>query len=185
MNLLKLSTICYPTCPGPAAVRKPILLLTVGLPRSGKSTWARKQDAPIVCRDSIRESLTGDRRNFGEEKEVSRIEEIMVKALLLSGHEKVIVDATHLRIKYRHRWEKFAKDNDYKVVYKTFDTSMKECQKRARKSYPKEIRFPYVIKSMWENRQLWFPIPEGKKDIWEKFNKYRKWFDKGNRKQCL
>src|SRR5690554_6874569 len=33
---------------------KHILICTVGLPRSGKTTWARKQSYPIVNPDSIR-----------------------------------------------------------------------------------------------------------------------------------
>ncbi|KKK82651.1 hypothetical protein LCGC14_2801230, partial [marine sediment metagenome] len=36
------------------------LILTVGLPRSGKSTWARKQGHPIVNPDSIRLALYGE-----------------------------------------------------------------------------------------------------------------------------
>lgn len=180
MNLLKLATVCYPNFPFIDNEPKGILVLTVGLPRSGKSTWAMKQGCPIVNRDAIREAYLGDRRNFGDEKECSRLEMLMVHSLLLAGHDKVIVDATHLRTKYRNRWEKFAKENDYKVIYKTFDTSMKECQRRARKTYPKEARFPYVIYSMWEGAELWFEIPEGKSTLLETLKE----ITKSGKKDC-
>lgn len=34
-----------------------ILVITVGLPRSGKSTWAKTLGAPIVSCDAIRQAL--------------------------------------------------------------------------------------------------------------------------------
>ena len=37
------------------------IIVTVGLPRSGKTTWAREQGYPIVNPDSIRLSLHGKR----------------------------------------------------------------------------------------------------------------------------
>ena len=36
------------------------LILTVGLPRSGKSTWALQQGHPVVNRDGIRKALHGE-----------------------------------------------------------------------------------------------------------------------------
>jgi predicted kinase len=33
------------------------LILTVGLPRSGKTTWAKQQGVPMVNRDAIRLAL--------------------------------------------------------------------------------------------------------------------------------
>jgi predicted kinase len=36
-----------------------ILILTVGLPRSGKSSWSRQQTFPVVNPDSIRLALHG------------------------------------------------------------------------------------------------------------------------------
>jgi len=39
-----------------------ILILTVGLPRSGKSTWAAKKGFPIVSPDAIRLAMHGMRK---------------------------------------------------------------------------------------------------------------------------
>ena len=81
-----------------------ILILLVGLPQSGKSTWARKQGLPIVNPDSIRMALHG--RPFIREAEpmVWAIAKFMVRALFLAGHPTVIVDATNTTKKRRDEW---------------------------------------------------------------------------------
>ena len=53
------------------------LILTIGLPGSGKSTWAQEQAATglvdlVTERDIIREQLTGDRRNHTQALRVTR-----------------------------------------------------------------------------------------------------------------
>ncbi len=46
------------------------LICTVGLPRSGKSTWCKTQSYPIVNKDSIRLALHGQRYLQDAEKEI-------------------------------------------------------------------------------------------------------------------
>ncbi len=113
------------------------LILTVGLPRSGKSTWAKKQGIPIVNPDSIRLALHG--KPFIPEAEafVWAIAYLMVKALFIAGHEKVIVDATNNTQKRRDEWEK--RFNDIKIEYKVFNTSKDECIKRAKETGREDI----------------------------------------------
>lgn len=103
------------------------LILTVGLPRSGKSTWAIRQGLPIVNRDAIRLALHGQEFISDSEDMVTAIETYMVKSLFLAGHDKVIVDATHISDKRRQRW----RNEEWDIFYKTFDTSKAECIKRA------------------------------------------------------
>lgn len=83
----------------------PTLILNVGLPRSGKSTWAAKQGHPVVCGDSIRLALHGQRHCPSAEMMVWAIAKTMVKALFLSGHETVILDATNIRKGWRDQWK--------------------------------------------------------------------------------
>jgi|SRR5882672_1452350 len=80
------------------------LILTVGLPRSGKTTWARKQGYPIVCPDSIRLALHGERYIQLAEPFVWAIARTMVRALFLAGHDTVILDATNTTVKSRTSW---------------------------------------------------------------------------------
>lgn len=104
-----------------------LLILTVGIPRSGKSTWARQQNMPIVNPDSIRLALHGQRFQALAEPLVWSIATIMVRALFLSGHTKVIVDATHTTKNRREFW----KDKQWRSVFKVFDTQKEECLRRA------------------------------------------------------
>lgn len=103
------------------------LILTVGLPRSGKSSWAMKQGFPIVNPDSIRLALHG--KAFIEETEpiVWTIAKYMVKALFIAGHDKVILDATNLTKKRRDFW----KNDKWKRKYVYFDMHHTECINRA------------------------------------------------------
>lgn len=105
------------------------LILTVGLPRSGKSTWSRQQGCPIVNPDSIRLALHGQRFQILAEPFVWAIAKVMVRSLFLAGHDKVIVDATHVKREYREQWRKEIRD--WNVVCKLIPTSKEECLARA------------------------------------------------------
>jgi len=123
-----------------------ILILTVGLPRSGKSTWARKQGIPIVNPDSIRLALYGER--FIEEAEpmVWCIAKYMVKALFLAGHDKVILDATNVSLKRRAFWE----NEFWECEHFLFRASKEVCIERAIKDKRGDL-IP-IIKKMAEER---------------------------------
>jgi len=105
------------------------LILTVGLPRSGKSTWAKKQGHPIVNRDAIRLALHGQAFIGHAEDMVTAIEAYMVKSLFLAGHDTVIVDATNLKEKYRKRWENLG---SWTVTTHILTTSKEVCIQRAK-----------------------------------------------------
>jgi predicted kinase len=106
------------------------LILTVGLPRSGKSTWARQQNLPMVNPDSIRLALYGQAFIIDAEDMVWTIAKYMVKSLFLAGHETVILDATNTTEKRRDFWV----SEKWLCKYKLFDTNEEECIKRARES---------------------------------------------------
>lgn len=109
------------------------LTLTVGLPRSGKSTWARQQGVPIVNPDSIRWALHGERFIKAAEPMVWTIAEYMVKALFEAGHDRVIVDATHVTSKRREFWmERFDSKQSVSVKLQIFRTPPEVCMERAR-----------------------------------------------------
>lgn len=67
------------------------LLVTVGLPRSGKSTWAKQQGAPVVNPDAIRLALHGQAFLQEAEPLVWVMAKYMVEALFLAGHSTVIL----------------------------------------------------------------------------------------------
>lgn len=81
------------------------LIMTVGLPRSGKSTWAMQQGHPVVCPDAIRMALYGQPFIKEAESIVWATAKLMVAALFEAGHDTVILDGTNLTSKYRDEWK--------------------------------------------------------------------------------
>ena len=137
-------------------MNKKFVVLLVGLPRSGKSTWAKKQGLPIINPDSIRLALHGQRFIGLAEPFVWAICYLMIRALLLAGHEGVIVDATNVTEKRRKPYyEMFS--NDYDVFEHHCSTSKEECIRRAKEWNDEEI-IPIIEKmaneaDFWNNEQ--------------------------------
>jgi predicted kinase len=106
---------------------RPTLIATVGLPRSGKSTWARRQGVPVVNPDSIRLALHG--QPFIEEAEpwVWLFARTMVRSLFLAGHPTVILDATNVTRRRRREWV----DGDWELRFEVFRTPAEVCIERA------------------------------------------------------
>lgn len=104
------------------------VILTVGLPRSGKSTWAKKQGLPIVNRDSIRLAFHGQAYIQECEDMITIIEDCMVRALFLAGHDKVIIDACHTTQKRRDRW----RSEEWEIKRVLFNSNKEECIRRAK-----------------------------------------------------
>lgn len=104
-----------------------ILIATVGLPRSGKSSWARSLPHPIVNPDAIRLALHGKRFDPAMEKEVWGMAQMMVRALFQAGHDTVVLDATNITRSRRDEWA----SQDWDVRFKEVDTPVEECIRRA------------------------------------------------------
>lgn len=115
------------------------LVMMVGLPRSGKTTLARKLGFPIVNPDSIRLALHGQPFIAPAEPLVWVLAKYMVKALFLAGHEKVILDATNTTRKRREEW----KSKSWIREYAVFQTDKETCIERA-KSGGNETLIPII-----------------------------------------
>ena len=112
------------------------LICMVGLPRSGKTTEAKKMGFPIVCPDAVRLAMHGEAFIPSAERMVWTMAEYMVKALFLAGHSTVILDATNTTIKRRNEW----KSKEWNTEFVAINTSVEECLKRA-----KEVDFPEAV----------------------------------------
>lgn len=113
------------------------LIVTVGLPRSGKTTWARKQGFPIVNPDSIRLALHGERFIALAEPFVWAIAKVMVRALFMAGHDTVILDATNTTKKRRDEW---VTTGEWWTRFQEIRTSKEECLARAEAEHDEEIK---------------------------------------------
>jgi predicted kinase len=112
-----------------------VLILTVGLPRSGKSTWAQKQGLPIVSADAIRLALYGRAFEGLAEDFVWAQAAVMVRALFLAGNATIILDATSITKSRRDKWKWNplweGKVPQWVRKYQVFDTPMDVCKERA------------------------------------------------------
>ena len=99
----------------PRAPRSPLLVATVGLPRSGKTTWAQMQGR----------ELHGQRFSSEAEPFVWLIAKVMVRSLFRAGNPIVILDACNNTRKRRDEWKEF------RVVFKVIDTPAEACLERA------------------------------------------------------
>lgn len=117
---------------------KPIFIMTVGLPGSGKSTWASKvKDVVVISSDAIRVELFGtdDRKTNGEENaKVFAIAHRRIKQNL-KKKKNVIFDATNLN---KNRRKVFLRDIresgiDCYTQCRLFMTSYEICEEQNQK----------------------------------------------------
>ena len=115
-------------------MEKQKLILTVGIPASGKSTWAKQfvSESPLtrvrVNRDDIRNML-GKYWVPQREDLVSTIEEKSVRGALMADYT-VILDATNLNPNYLEEWVEISKAYQVEIEYKPFYISLEEAIKR-------------------------------------------------------
>lgn len=130
---------------GSVMMSKSSVILTVGLPYSGKSTWARKQGGvSIVSPDAIRLAMHGQRYVESAEPLVWATAMIMAKALVFAGNYIIIVDATNTTKKRRDFW----RSDDWDLSYHTMEVSREECIRRAKVA--KDVAILPVIARMSE-----------------------------------
>jgi len=128
------------------------LIMTMGLPRPGKSTWAMKQRFPVVNPDSIRLAIHGKAFISSAEKFVWATVHTMVDALFIAGHRTVILDATNTTKARRADWMQPKKwDTEIAV----FLTSKAICVDRAHESGRDDL-IPIIVDML----KLWNGVIE-------------------------
>lgn len=140
------------------------LILTVGLPKAGKSTWAMKQGWPVVNPDSIRLAIHGQKFFGPAEPLIWAVAYTMADALFKAGHDTVIIDATHVSNRRRVPWSERFRDTA-EVSLEIFRVSPEECIERAKAEGDTDI-IP-VIRRMareWDLARFW-EVEGDKSDI--------------------
>lgn len=87
-----------------------------GLPRSGKSKWAKEfransGNAVIISRDDLRELLHDGKWTPRNEKTTINAQKALAAAMLKEG-KVVIIDDTNLTAAHQARWEQFAREHN-------------------------------------------------------------------------
>lgn len=117
--------------------RLPKIVVLVGLPGSGKSTWA--EGKPVLSSDHLRELLADDVRDQGIHKQVFAAIRHLARERVKLGRPVTCIDATHLT-----PWERrpYLRMRGVRVEAVFFDTPLDECKRRNRaraRQVPEEV----------------------------------------------
>jgi predicted kinase len=117
----------------PAATHRPpkgVVVLAIGLPGSGKSSWFKRHNVVPLSTDMVRSLLFDDIREQRFQDLVFSNLRSMLKARLIAKRPMNYVDATNLTPQERQHWVKLAKDYNYEVHAVFFDVPLEICVER-------------------------------------------------------
>jgi predicted kinase len=106
------------------------VVLAIGLPGSGKSSWFKRHEITPLSSDMLRSLLFDDptEQRF-QDLVVSNLRS-MLKARLIARRPTNYVDATNLTPHERANWIKLAKDYGYEAQAVFFDVPLEVCLER-------------------------------------------------------
>lgn len=115
---------------------KPTLIMTYGLPASGKTTWAKEEvlrnkgKIKRINKDDLRSMIDAGEWSKDNEQMVLQIRDELIVKFLKSGFT-VIVDDTNLHPKHKLQLHNLANENNADFEVKDFsEVSVRECIKR-------------------------------------------------------
>jgi predicted kinase len=142
------STLSGPSTPASAEVTEPsptgiiaasttlsrmprgVVVLAIGLPGSGKSSWFKRHNIAPLSSDLLRALLFDDPMEQRFQELIFSNLRSMLRARLIARRPTNYVDATNLTPHERHSWIKLAKDFGYEVQAVYFDVPVEVCLER-------------------------------------------------------
>jgi predicted kinase len=129
-----------PSVPPPeaqAAERSPqapkgYVVLAIGMPGSGKTTWFRRRGVTPLSSDLLRNILFDDVEEQRYQGLVFSTLRSLLRARLIAKMPWNYVDATNLSVHERRQWIKMAKSFGYEVQAVFFDVPLEVCLERNR-----------------------------------------------------
>ena len=106
------------------------VVLAIGLPGSGKSSWFKRHNVTPLSSDMVRSLLFDDPQEQRFQDLVFSNLRSMLKARLIARRPMNYLDATNLTSHERHNWIKLAKDFNYDVQAVFFDVPVDVCMER-------------------------------------------------------
>lgn len=111
---------------------KGYVVLAIGLPGSGKTTWFRRRGVTPLSSDLLRNILFDDVEEQRYQGLVFSTLRSLLRARLIARMPMNYVDATNLSIHERRQWIKMAKSFGYEVQAVFFDVPLEVCLERNR-----------------------------------------------------
>lgn len=118
------------TTPSAAPASKGIVVLAIGLPGSGKSSWFKRHNITPLSSDLVRQILFDDATEQRFQDLVFSNLRSMLRARLIARRPLNYLDATNLTPHDRHSWIKLAKDFGYEAQAVYFDVPLEVCLER-------------------------------------------------------
>ena len=124
-----------PPEPGPGAAKgaRGFVVLTIGLPGSGKTTWFKRRGVTPLSSDLLRSLLFDDITEQRWQGLVFSTLRSLLRARLIAKMPWNYVDATNLSPHERRQWIKMAKSFGYDVQAVFFDVPLEICMERNRR----------------------------------------------------
>jgi predicted kinase len=119
-----------PALPEAPRTSKGVVVLAIGLPGSGKSSWFKRHNITPLSSDLLRALLFDDPTEQRFQDLVFSNLRSMLKARLIARRPMNYVDATNLSPHERNGWIKLAKDYGYEVQAVFFDVPVEVCLER-------------------------------------------------------
>jgi predicted kinase len=113
--------------------KKGAVVLAIGLPGSGKSSWFKRHNIIPLSSDLVRGLLFDDATEQRFQDLVFSSLRSLLRARLIAGRPMNFIDATNLSPKERHSWIKMAHENGYEAHAVFFDVPTEICMERNRK----------------------------------------------------
>lgn len=125
--------IAAPSTPPTPKAPRGTVILAIGLPGSGKSSWFKRHNITPLSSDLLRSLLFDDATEQRFQDLVFSNLRSMLKARLIARRPMNYVDATNLTSHDRHGWIKLARDYGYDVQAVYFDVPLEVCLERNQK----------------------------------------------------
>ena len=106
------------------------VVLAIGLPGSGKTTWFRRRGVTPLSSDLLRNILFDDVEEQRYQGLVFSTLRSLLRARLIARMPWNYVDATNLSVHERRQWIKMAKSFGYEVQAVFFDVPLEVCLER-------------------------------------------------------
>jgi predicted kinase len=126
------SSAVVPQAPASSPSRG-MVVLAIGLPGSGKSSWFKRHNISPLSSDLLRALLFDDPNEQRFQDLIFSNLRSMLRARLIARRPMNYVDATNLTSHDRQGWIKLARDYGYEVHAVFFDVPLEVCLERNRK----------------------------------------------------